>query len=148
MNIEEYKKIPVEKIMSTGFISVKIDSSLNEILEKFHKQQDKSTAIAVYDGEKYIGLIEPLTLIKLLVDMKNLSNDAVLNTRGVDFAYFPKSAEDMVSRHQITLAGNETVSEAATIMIKRNLTRLAVMRDGKLAGIVKASGLFDQLKSV
>lgn len=145
MDIKDYKKTPIENVMSTDFLSVQIDTPIDQMIQEFHQLNDKSTAIAVFEGDKYIGLIEPLTLIKLLVDVSKIADEKILNIRGVDFAYFPKTTADLVYKYQIKMSGKETVSQAATLMLKSGLTRLAVEQNGKLVGIVKASGLFDKL---
>jgi predicted transcriptional regulator len=148
MNIESYKKTLVTKIMTKQYIEVQKDMSVNAFLDRFHKLKNKQRIIAVYDKDKFIGIIEPLNLIKLLVNIKNIADEHILNIHGVDFSFFPKTVNDLVTRHQLTLTGKETIQRAATIMLKRNLTRLAVVQNGKLIGIVKASSLFDNLKEI
>ena len=148
MSLTSYKKIPVTKVMTKQYLEVQVDTDINDFLNRFHKLKNKQRVIAVYEKKKFVGIIEPLNLIKLLVNINNVADEEILNIHGVDFSFFPKKINDLVTRHQLTLNGEETIQRAATIMIKRNLTRLAVVKKGKLIGMVKAVSLFDNLKKI
>ncbi len=54
-------------------------------------------------------------------------------------------AEDLMSKDVIWIKENDTVEDAATLMVEKGISRLPVFRKGKLVGIVSKADILKVL---
>lgn len=113
-------------------VSLSINDDLTRIIAKFYTSN--SRAIPVVDEKKrFQGMITREGLLKYL-----------LESGQIDPAW---KVREYMSSPAITIEAEETVARARWIMTRDNITRLPVMENGKLAGIITTKDIVDKLYS-
>ncbi|MCD6504462.1 CBS domain-containing protein [Candidatus Bathyarchaeota archaeon] len=114
-------KMLVKDVMSSPVITVNEDSTVEEAA-KLMAEYNIGCVIVTKDNGKPVGIITENDLVRRVVS-KNLRPSEV-------------KSKEVMSSPLITIDPEKTVMEAARLMSKRNVRRLAVMYRGRLEGIV------------
>ncbi|HDN62548.1 MAG TPA: CBS domain-containing protein [Candidatus Bathyarchaeota archaeon] len=114
-------KMLVKDVMSSPVITVNEDSTVEEAA-KLMAEYNIGCVIVTKNNGKPVGIITENDLVRRVVS-KNLRPSEV-------------KSKEVMSSPLITIDPEKTVMEAARLMSKRNVRRLAVMYKGRLEGIV------------
>ncbi len=125
----------VSDLMSEDIISVHRHHTINHVID---------------DSEEGVGIISTTNLaLSAMTD-----NEGKLSTKSIKMARKPKQggekiyryikevplvAEDIMSGPIVTIASDDTVANAANIMIKENITALPVEQDDEIVGMISRS---------
>ncbi len=139
MSIMKVKDIMTEKV-----IAVSPETSVKEIADILLKK--KIGGVPVLDGEKLVGIVTEEDLI-----MKNVKLHFPTYIQLLDAVIYLESlkkyeeelrkavgatAKDVMTRDLVTISPEADIEEAATLMIERNISRLPVVENDKLVGII------------
>ncbi|NOZ58417.1 MAG: CBS domain-containing protein [Euryarchaeota archaeon] len=109
MRMQEATK--VGEIMTRDVISVKLDASVAEILEKM-VSHNISGVVVVDSGGDVVGVVSALDIFKLADGNPEMS--------------FNYTAEDIMTPYTISVTPDTTVEEAARAMLENGIHRLVV----------------------
>ncbi len=134
----------VKDIMTEKVIAVSPETSVKEIADILLKK--KIGGVPVLDGEKLVGIVTEEDLI-----MKNVKLHFPTYIQLLDAVIYLESlkkyeeelrkavgatAKDVMTRDLVTISPEADIEEAATLMIERNISRLPVVENDKLVGII------------
>ena len=141
----------VSDTMSECFISVHRHHTINHVIDEMEKNEVKKV-IVIDDAEDAVGIISTTNLaLSTMTD-----NEDKLSTKSIKMARRPTPggektyryikevplvAEDIMSRPVVTVKSDDSVVNAAKIMIKENITALPVEHDGEIAGMISISDI-------
>ncbi len=141
----------VKDIMTPDPVTVQVDSPIREaagLLRKYH-----IGGLPVMEGDRVVGIVTETDIISLL-DTGDLSSDLwlpspleVIEIPIREFINWEKTKRaltdisDMevrrvMSTPVITIDEESDIVDAASLMLRKRIARLPVLRDGKLVGIV------------
>ncbi len=115
--------ILVRSIMSRNVKTVNPNSKLREVIRKMVKF-NISSAIVI-ERDRPVGVITERDVLKSLVE-----------------AYMDldvTEAKDIMSGPLISIAEDADIEQASRMMLENNITKLTVVKDGRLVGIVTSS---------
>ena len=116
----------------------------NEKLKIFEKED--ISVLPVMKGNKFVGEIHDVDLLKLLVNIKDVPEEDITSLGfSVDMGYIAKTAEDIMRRHDIVLEPITKVKDAAYTMLKEGVSKIPVMRKNSLLGILSEKKLLEEL---
>ena len=101
----------VGEIMTRDIISVKLDSTVAEILDKM-VTNNISGVVVVDSGGDVVGIVSALDIFKL-----------ANGNPGISFKY---TAEDIMTPYTISVTPETTVEEAGRVMLENGIHRLVV----------------------
>lgn len=143
----------VKDIMSTNVITISKDAQIDEIA-KLLIEKNIGGAPVVEDG-KVIGIITKNDLIYKDIEVKFPSYVEILG--GIFYVesikhyeeklkkYLANKAEDIMSSNVITISEDVDIKEVAEIMVEQKVTRLPVIKDDKLVGIITRGDIVKSL---
>ena len=99
--------------------AVDSSTSIDEILLSFQKSRAK--ALPYFSNEKASGIIKRFTLLKVLLSLKMLSDI---------------KASDAMTSPALAIEADATLSQARSAMRENRVSRLVVLQNGKLYGII------------
>ena len=139
----------VSDLMSEDIISVHRHHTINHVIDEMEKNKINKV-IVIDDAEEGVGIISTTNLaLSAMTD-----NEGKLSTKSIKMARKPKQggekiyryikevplvAEDIMSGPIGTIASDDTVANAANIMIKENITALPVEQDDEIVGMISRS---------
>lgn len=145
----------VREIMTTDVVSVKRDTSVNEVA-KVMGARDISGVPVVDDAGGVVGIVTELDLI-----LRNTELDVPRFLQILDLGRIPLElpgqyqhrlrhmlgtrAEDVMSHEVITVGPEDSVESLADLMVKRRVNPVPVVEGGKLVGIVSRADLIDMM---
>ncbi len=112
-------------------ISVNINDSIDKIITKFYTSKARVIPV-VNDKREFLGLITRESLLSYLIKSNQIPN---------------KKAREYMSSPPSVINEDDSVARARWIMIRDNISRLPVMKEKKLTGIVTARDIVDALYS-
>jgi CBS domain-containing protein len=111
--------------MSKAIRSVRPSSSAHEAITKMIKFNVGS--ILVMDGEKLVGIITERDIIAKIAEQ-------CMDARSTQ-------AKDIMSKPVLTVEQDIPLEEAANIMMKRSIKKLAVTSQGKVVGVITTTDI-------
>lgn len=139
----------VSDLMSEDIISVHRHHTINHVIDEMEKNKINKV-IVIDDAEEGVGIISTTNLaLSAMTD-----NEGKLSTKSIKMARKPKQggekiyryikevplvAEDIMSGPIVTITSDDTVANAANIMIKENITALPVEQDNEIVGMISRS---------
>ena len=115
----------VKDIMSKNLKTVRPSSKLKEVIQKMVKFNIGS--IIVMERDKPTGIITERDILKSL-------DESYLDW-GV------AEAKDIMSKSLITIIEDADIEQASRTMLKNNIKKLPVVRDGRLVGVITSSDI-------
>ena len=115
----------VKDMMSKNLKTVRPDSKLKEVIQKMVKFNIGS--IIVMERNKPAGIITERDILKSL-------DESYLDW-GV------AEAKDIMSKSLITIIEDADIEQASRTMLKNNIKKLPVVRDGRLVGVITSSDI-------
>jgi len=110
----------VRDVMSKDVKVVRPDTLVKEVVATMNKFEIGS--IVVIQGDRPVGIITERDILKkIVIDRKNPAKT---------------TAQEVMSTPLVWIESNETVADALELMRENNVRRLAVIRNGRLVGMV------------
>ena len=139
----------VSEIINEYVVSVHRHHTVNHVIDEMERNK-VSKVIVTDDAEEAVGIISTtnLALSSMTDNENNLSTKNIKMARrptsGGEKSYryikeVPLIAEDIMSGPIVTIASDNTIVDAAKIMIKENITALPVEQDGEIIGMISRS---------
>lgn len=131
MEVELHEKLLVENALTPLTYRIYPDTPVTEVVELM---VDKNLATLPVVGEKFevLGIITSADALKHLLSRRMTGDgeaDAASGSR-------PLLARDVMSRSVMCVSENQSLMEAANIMVNRGVAQLPVVREGELIGFL------------
>jgi signal-transduction protein with cAMP-binding, CBS, and nucleotidyltransferase domain len=117
--------VRIKEVMSTKLVTVDPESTMVEVAKKMLKNRVGSVIIT-----------------------ENGDNEGILTERDICYKVVawdkePSKvlAKDVMTTNLVTIPSEKTITDAAKLMVKRDIRRLAVVEKGKIIGILTASDI-------
>lgn len=158
MSRMEYSTMRVRDVMTRRLVVAKKSDSLQSILMLL--ANNNITGCPVVDAEKrVIGMVTQKDILSLL-DVRTGINKAealpliMAALEGSGFSslrrrmapLYKKRAEEFMTRRIVAVDENHPLYDAVSLLNKHNISRLPVLRDGRLVGILSRSDIIKALK--
>lgn len=143
---EDGLETKVSEVMTEDIVFVDRHHTINHVIDEMNKNEVKRVVVT-NDMGKAIGIISASNLAMSMMQ----DNEGKLPVKSIKMARRPTPAgekvyryvkevplvaEDIMSRPPITIKADETVVNAAKIMIEEDLTGLPVEEDDEIVGII------------
>lgn len=124
---------------------VEADASVDEVVEKVKGSED---TLIVRENGKIVGEIHESSLLKVLVPEEKVDEEKVIGILGFSFdsSYVAETAEDLMTKHNITGKPDEDVGDLAFLMDKEDLRSLPIEDDGEIIGVVHENRLVEEIE--
>lgn len=119
-------KMRVQTIMSSPVITARVDENVVEVAKTMDIHDVGSVVVTDREGRP-LGIITDMDIIKRVI-AKNLNPNEV-------------KAGEVMSQPLITIDPTATITDAAKLMSRYGVKRLAVMYKGRLVGIVSSKDI-------
>lgn len=126
MEEEDRISIPVKYVMTSPVITVKAKEPVTKVADIMGKA-DVGSVIVTDDEGRPLGIITERDIVKKVVAMN-------LNAQKV-------KSQDIMSQPLITINQETELKDAARLMNRANVKRLAIMYKGKLMGIISSKDI-------
>lgn len=136
---EEDKKIRATKakeVMSKDVISVSPETPVTEIVSIMEEKGVKR--VLVMEGDKLVGIVSKLDVLRCLTgSCEELAQKVIFKASEA-----PVNVGDIMSCKVVTVKANDSVEEAARLLLKHRISGLPVVdENGNLVGILSESDL-------
>lgn len=131
------EKLPVSKIMTETFTSVKPNEKISKVNQIFLSQN--INYIPVINNSKILGIVSKKDVLKLGYGI-NENNQKVLNN-----IYDTYELDEVMNKNPTTVNSDTKVKEVVQIFKKHNLNTLLVVEKEKIVGIVSKTHIIDYL---
>jgi acetoin utilization protein AcuB len=129
----------VAEIMTTNVLTADMDDTLGEI-RKILKLR-RCHHIPIVEGNRLVGIVSDRDVLK---DLSPYADTAGADSQALNT--LKKKAHQIMTRRVITISAEDTVEEAATIMLEKKFNCLPVLeRSGAVVGMITKT---DILRSV
>jgi CBS domain-containing protein len=112
--------LPLEEIMTRPVISATKDAPVRDIAHEIFYGFFSGMPITDSEG-KVIGVVTEIDLLKQIREGKNLGK---------------MKADDIMTKNPVTVDIKTPLTDVLNIMIEKNIIRLPVTEDGRLAGVI------------
>jgi CBS domain-containing protein len=118
-------KVPIEKVMTEGVIAIDADATVLEASQKLEREGIRG--LIVTENNDAVGVIVCRDIVyKLVADGKNPENTTIA---------------DVMSGDLIVADDDELLEEVAMAMVRNSISRVPVVRDDMLVGILTQSDI-------
>jgi predicted transcriptional regulator len=115
------RSTPIKKVMTSPVRSVPEDTHIIEALAKMYRSKFRHLLVREKKG-KIVGIISMRRILELAVELgQRLAENQIVG--------------NIMSRHLVTVDAAQSIQDAIELMIKKDKGCVAVMRQGKPAGI-------------
>jgi CBS domain-containing protein len=140
----------VREVMNTNPVSCRAESTISEAAKIMKKK--KISGMPVLDGDRLVGVISESDLLRLLsaeeegqlwlpspfeifeVPFRDLLKWEKMHSSMEDIS--KKKVSEVMHRDVHKIGPDDSIEEAASIMIRHRINRLPVVENGLLAGII------------
>jgi CBS domain-containing protein len=131
MEVELHEKLLVENALTPLTYRIYPDTPVTEVVELM---VEKGLATLPVVGEKFevLGIITSADALKHLL-ARRMTGDGEADSTGGNR---PLQARDVMSRSILCVSENQSLMEAANIMVNRDVAQLPVVREGELIGFL------------
>ena len=152
------KELKVKDVMSKKVQTIDQDESVKNLADRFLKDEVGGFPV-VDDKGAPVGIV---TEADLIIQDARIHFPTYIHLLD-GFIYLPKSVarfdrelkkalgatvEDIMTHELITIEENKTVEDAATLMMDKNISRIPVMKKGKLVGIITKRDVIQAISKV
>lgn len=130
-------KTPVKEIMKKP-ITVPLGSSL--LRARRIMIENRIKRLLVLRGNELVGIVTEGDIARALTSFRKFVEDKHLDKRMKEI-----KIDDVMTKDLITIDEGRSIGEAASIMVKKDISSLPVVKDGKLIGIVTKTDLIKVL---
>jgi CBS domain-containing protein len=121
--------IKARDLMQTRMVAVTRQYSARDLSILIHSGTFSGVPV-IEPGNHLVGMVTEFDVLKALADGKDLHE---------------LKAEDVMTRNPVTVEETATAEEIVQHMIKHQIIRIPVVRDGKLLGMISRTDLLNQL---
>lgn len=121
--------IKARDLMQTRMVAVTRQYSARDLSILIHSGTFSGVPV-IEPGNHLVGMVTEFDVLKALVDGKDLHG---------------LKAEDVMSMNPVTVEETATAEEIVKHMIKHQIIRIPVVRDGKLLGMISRTDLLNHL---
>ena len=121
--------IKARDLMQTRMVAVTRQYSARDLSILIHSGTFSGVPV-IEPGNHLVGMVTEFDVLKALVDGKDLHD---------------LKAEDVMTTNPVTVEETATAQEIVQHMIKHQIIRIPVVRDGKLLGMISRTDLLNQL---
>lgn len=120
------------------------DASIDDVVDELRAQEN--TLIVRRNGD-VIGEIHEHSLLKVLIPEDRLDEEKVIGILGLSFdqRYVAETAEDVMNKHEVTVAPDESLGEIAFLMDREDLRSLAVEDQGDIVGVIHENTVIEEI---
>lgn len=143
---KKYSNYLVDKIISEDQIKVHRHHTINHVIEEMEKNNVEGVLVTD-DMNKVIGIIS-ISNVALNIVSDTEGKNITMNRRSTEgykvskyIKEFPLTAEDIMSDITITVQTNDSVIEAAKLILEENSKVIPVANDGEVIGIIERRDL-------
>ncbi|HBP88997.1 MAG: CBS domain-containing protein [Nitrospira sp.] len=116
-------------LMQTRMVAVTRQYSARDLSILIHSGTFSGVPV-IEPGNHLVGMVTEFDVLKALVDGKDLHG---------------LKAEDVMTRNPVTVEEGATAEEIVNHMIRHQIIRIPVVRDGKLLGMISRTDLMNHL---
>ena len=125
-------------IMTPNVLTATRDMSLREAMELLSRHH--LSGAPVVDGGKVVGIFSATDLLTYVADLNDTTPSLTFRRRRRRATQLEDvTVDEVMTRHVESLPPDCTVEEAATLMGKKQIHRILVMRGHEMLGIVSTS---------
>lgn len=137
----DYADISIAEIMTRDVVTVTEDTTIDDVLDLFSKYHYHSHPV-VTDTGKLAGVIsEDIVLAVLLfhrIPASGHTHLSVLRSIGDD-------ARGIMMPYPVTVSPDTSLSETADLMLKHRVSRVFVVEDEKLVGVLSKRDIVNEI---
>jgi len=126
----------VKNRMTANPFTIGSEASISDVIELMREKNLKR--VPVVDGDKVVGLITQHDLQKV-----SPTKATTLSIFEINYLLSKAKVKDAMTKDIITISPDALLEEAAVLMRDNKVGTLLVVREGKLAGIITESDIFD-----
>ncbi len=126
----------VKSRMTSNPYTIAFDAPVTEVIELMREKNLKR--VPVVHGEKVVGMITQGDIQKV-----SPTKATTLSIFEINYLLSKTKVSDAMTKEVITISPDALLEEAAVLMRDNKISTLAVVRDGKLVGIITESDIFD-----
>jgi acetoin utilization protein AcuB len=126
----------VRNRMTSNPYTIAFDAPVTEVIELMREKNLKR--IPVIHGEKVVGMITQGDLQKV-----SPTKATTLSIFEINYLLSKTKVSDAMTKDVISISPDALLEEAAVLMRDNKISTLAVVKDGKLIGIITESDIFD-----
>lgn len=126
----------VKNKMTANPYTINYDAPINEVIELMREKNLKR--VPVVDGEKVVGIVTNGDLQKV-----SPTKATTLSIYEINYLLSKMRVNDAMTKNVITISQDALLEEAAVMMRENKVSTLAVVKSGKLTGIITESDIFD-----
>lgn len=119
----------VREVMTTRVATVSMDDRLNVIKEIF--EQAHFRHLLVLEEDLLVGVISDRDMLRAISPYLDTDAEMTRDTETLN-----RRAHQIMSRHPVTIAPDQTLRAAARLMLEKHVSCLPVLENGALVGIV------------
>ena len=137
------RHVTAREIMSSPVVSVRPDTPVRQIVETMLRSRISGVPV-VDEDQRVLGLVSEADLLEK--EDRPLPEPPILSWHGRSLrlertvGHYRKAtgttARDIMTENIITAAENTPVQELAHLMLRHDINRVLILREGRLAGIV------------
>ena len=148
--VEVKRELSVSDVMKRKVITVKREDSLKTVANLMFKHRI-SGLIVVDDEDRVVGMISNRDLIKAaLPDYQSLISNLAMSYDSESFENVLRTEENirvlqLMDTNVESIGENTSVVEAAALMLFKDLRRVPIVKNGKLAGVITISDIVSKI---
>jgi len=148
--VEVKRELSVSDVMKRKVITVKREDSLKTVANLMFKHRI-SGLIVVDDEDRVVGMISNRDLIKAaLPDYQSLISNLAMSYDSESFENVLRTEENirvlqLMDTNVESIGENTSVVEAAALMLFKDLRRVPIDKNGKLAGVITISDIVSKI---
>ncbi|MGL5815631.1 CBS domain-containing protein [Aeromonas sp.] len=129
----------VREIMTTRVATVSMDDRLNVIKEIF--EQAHFRHLLVLEDDLLVGVISDRDMLRAISPYLDTDAEMTRDTETLN-----RRAHQIMSRHPITIAPDQTLQAATRLMLEKHVSCLPVLENGALVGILSWTDLLSVMQ--
>lgn len=126
----------VKTKMTANPYTISHDAPINDVIELMREKNLKR--VPVLDGEKLVGIVTNGDLQKV-----SPTKATTLSIYEINYLLSKMRVSDAMTKEVVTISQDALLEEAAVMMRENKVSTLAVVKNGKLTGIITESDIFD-----
>ncbi|MBN3037688.1 MAG: CBS domain-containing protein [Candidatus Diapherotrites archaeon] len=139
---DKLKRMKVSDIMIQDMPTVRESEPLSRVAQLLKKKYIFSIPVVDARGH-FVGEVDERDFIKLFVDPKRMKLQGLF---GVDVQYFAENVKGLMRRHRRSLSPDQSVEEAASVMLNNGVTTMPVVDKGRIKGFITVERIIEKIE--
>lgn len=143
MEMELYERLTVEDVLTPVSYRTYPDTPLSEIMDLMARRGVRAVPVV---GERYevLGIITTGDILKHLLTVRRRGE----GDTAAEATEAPVTARDVMSRAVMCVSEDQSVFEAANLLVNKSVAQVPVVREGELIGILSQDTLLRALSGL